>query len=58
MINGATIGVNESAKIPLGTGKVGVRCLEIKDGSVIIQVSGETEPQELFLPDKGSASTR
>ena len=58
MINGATIGINESAKVPLGAGKVSVRCLEIKDGSVIIQVSDETEPQELFLPDKGSASTR
>lgn len=58
MINGATLGVNESAKVPLGAGKVSVRCLEIKDGSVIIQISDETEPQELFLPDKGNASTR
>ena len=53
MINGATLAVNES-----GWTNVSVRCLEIRDGSVIIQVSGESEPQQLFLPEKGNASTR
>ncbi|HKQ37027.1 MAG TPA: hypothetical protein VJ063_03050 [Verrucomicrobiae bacterium] len=58
MINGATLGPNESAKVPLGSTNISVRCLDIKDASVMIQVSGESEPQELFLPAKGNASAR
>jgi protein DA1 len=49
MINGATLTVNESAKILLASGKVSVRCLEIKDGSVIVQIDGKAQPKELFL---------
>jgi len=58
MINGTTLGANESARVPLGSTNVSVRCLEIKDNSVIIHVSGESEPQQLFLPAKGNVSTR
>lgn len=58
MINGATLAANEAAKVPLGTTNVTLRCLEIKDGSVIIQLSGDSEPQELFLPEKGNAQAR
>ena len=58
MINGATLAANETAKVPLGATNVSVRCLEIRDGSVIIQVSGETDRQQLFLPAEGNASTR
>jgi hypothetical protein len=58
MINGATLAVNELAKIPLASGKVAVRCLEIRDASVLIQVTGESAPQELFLPVKIDAAAR
>ena len=58
MINGTTLAVNESAKIPLGTTNVTVRCLEIKGASVIIQVAGESAPKELALPVKGDAAAR
>ena len=58
MINGTTLAANESAKIALASGKVNVRCLEIRDASVIIQVAGESGPQELFLPVKVDAAAR
>jgi hypothetical protein len=56
MINGTTLAVNESAKIPLASGKVSVRCIEIRDGSVLVQVAGESSTQELFLPVKADAA--
>ena len=52
MINGATMMVNESAKVPFATSNITVRCLAIKDASVIVRVAGESEPKELFLPAK------
>ena len=58
MINGVTLAVNESARIPLASGKVTVRCLEIRNASVLIQVAGESAPQELFLPVKVDAAAR
>ena len=58
MINGVTFAANESAKVPLGLTNISVRCLDIKDASVIILVSGDTDPQELFLPARGNASAR
>jgi hypothetical protein len=48
MINGATLAVNESAKVPFASSNITVRCLEIKDASVIVQVAGESEAKELF----------
>jgi hypothetical protein len=54
MINGTTLAANESAKILLASTNLTVRCLQIKDASVIIQVIGEAEPQELFLPTKAN----
>lgn len=50
MINGVTLAVNESAKIPLGATNISVRCLDIKDAAVLVQVAGESEPKELSLP--------
>ncbi len=58
MINGVTLAANDLAKVPLGATNTSLRCLEIKDASVIIQVSGDNEPQELFLPATGNASAR
>ena len=56
MINGTTLAVNDSAKIPLASGKVSVRCVEIRDNSVVVQIAGENQPQELFLPVKVDAA--
>ncbi len=54
LVNGATLGVNETAKIRIGTSNILVRCIEIKDSSVLLQLPGATNRTELFLP-KASA---
>jgi len=47
IINGHTFGKGEEQDVPSANGKVHVRCLEIKEDSVIIDVNGER--QELRL---------
>lgn len=55
LINGTTLGVNESAKVRLGTSNVVVKCLEIRDASVLIQLAGDVNHTELSLPKPSSA---
>ena len=45
-------GANESGKVRVGKTNVVVHCLEIRDGSVIIEVDGSQEKQELSLKVK------
>ncbi len=49
MINNTTFETMEKAKVRLGQTNVVVRCLEIRNDSVMIQVEGATEKQQLFL---------
>ena len=41
IINGSTVAEGEESNIPTPTGRVRVRCVEIKDSSVIIEVGNE-----------------
>jgi len=50
LINDQTLARNESGKVRIGTSNVVVKCLEIRDGSVLLQVEGSPQPTELFLP--------
>lgn len=53
IINDATFRPLEKARVRVGQTNVAVRCLEIRDKSVLIQVNDSNEKQELFLrPDK------
>jgi hypothetical protein len=54
LINGATLGLNETAKVRVGTSNVVVKCLEIRDASVILHVAGTTNRTELSLTQPGS----
>jgi hypothetical protein len=65
LINGATLTASETAKVPFASSNITVRCVEIRDFSVVVQVAGESEPRELFLPvpasvelTKGNAPAR
>ncbi len=49
MINDGTFMPNEQGKVRLGDSNVVVRCLEIRNDSVVIQVAGEAEPRTLAL---------
>ena len=49
LINDRSFGINESGKVRVGQTNVVVRCLEIRDGSVIIEVAGSPDRQELSL---------
>lgn len=49
LINDATLARNEEARVRVGATNVLVRCLDIRDKSVLIQVRGEVAPKELFL---------
>jgi hypothetical protein len=55
LINGTTLGVNETAKVRLGTSNVVVKCLDIRDSSVVVQLASEAKPTELLLPKPDSA---
>src|SRR6266404_8372568 len=53
IINDATFRPMEKARVRVGQTNVAVRCLEIRDKSVLIQVNDSIEKQELFLrPDE------
>jgi hypothetical protein len=47
IINGSTVAEGEVSNIPTPTGRVRIRCVEIKDTSVIIEVG--TELREIRL---------
>jgi thioredoxin-related protein len=49
MLNNTTFAPGDTAKVKLQNGDVKVRCLEIRDKSVIVAVDGQTEPREIKL---------
>jgi protein disulfide-isomerase len=49
LINNETLGVGDSAPVRLAGGVVRVRCLEIKDRSVVVQIEGQADKRELKL---------
>jgi hypothetical protein len=49
LINDGTFQLNEQARVRLGESNVTVRCLQILDDAVVIQVAGEKEPRTLRL---------
>jgi thiol-disulfide isomerase/thioredoxin len=49
VINDRTFSVGQTATVKVATGKVKVRCLEIREKSVVVSVDGETERRELTL---------
>ncbi len=49
LINDATFGVGEEARVRVGASNQVVRCLSIKSNSVLIQVRGEPIPRKLEL---------
>jgi protein disulfide-isomerase len=49
LINNETLGAGESAKVKLGDTLVRVRCLEVREDSVLIRIEGREQPVELKL---------
>jgi hypothetical protein len=49
LINSTTFEPNEKSHVRLGATNVTVRCLEIRNDSVIIEVDGSSEKKQLFL---------
>ena len=49
LINDATFAAHEQGKVRLGESNVVVRCLEIRDDAVVVQIAGVAEPQTLKL---------
>ena len=52
LINDRAFGSNESGKVRVGKTNVVIRCLEIRDGSVMIEVDGSQEQQVLSFKVK------
>ena len=48
-INNRSFEQGEQAEVLAGGQKVKLRCLEIREKSVLVKVEGATEPKELFL---------
>jgi hypothetical protein len=51
MINNQTLGAGESVTLKLAGSPVKLRCLEIRDKSVIVALDGRAERRELRLRD-------
>ena len=49
LVNDRTLEKNEQARVRVGNSNLTVRCLEIRDASVILQLNGAAEKTELFL---------
>ena len=49
LINDATLQSNEQARVRLGSSNILVRCLQILDEAVVVQVAGENETRTLRL---------
>ncbi|MDB6123836.1 MAG: zinc-binding protein [Pedosphaera sp.] len=49
LINDSTFEAMEKGKVRLGQTNVSLRCLEIRPGSVVVQLDGASEKKELFL---------
>jgi len=52
MINDRTFEAMERGKVRVGHTNVNIRCLEIRNSSVVIQANGSPEKQELFINNK------
>jgi thiol-disulfide isomerase/thioredoxin len=51
LINNQTFAPGEAALVRLGDGQVKVRCVEIRDKSVVVAIDGGQERRELRLPE-------
>jgi thioredoxin-related protein len=51
LINNQTLTVGESARVKLEDSEVKVRCLEIRDRSIVVAVDGQERSREIFLRD-------
>lgn len=51
LVNNQTLAKGEEARVRVGQTNVLVRCLDIRDRSVVLRLAGRPEPVELFLPD-------
>lgn len=51
-INNETLTTGQSAKVRIASGEVSIRCLEIRDASVIVRIEGRKEPLELRLAQR------
>ena len=51
LINNQTLAVGESARVRLEDSEVKVRCLEIRDRSIVVAVDGQEGSREIFLRD-------
>jgi protein disulfide-isomerase len=51
-INNETLTAGQSAKVRIASGEISIRCLEIRDASVIVRVEGRKEPLELRLAQR------
>jgi hypothetical protein len=49
LINNRTVAVGESAEITTPTGRVKIKCVDIKETSVIIRAESQAEELEIFL---------
>ena len=49
LINDRTVEKNERARIRVGSSSVSIRCLDISENSVLIQMDGSEEEKQLFL---------
>ena len=49
LINSSTVGVGKSAEIRCGRNVIRIRCLEIRDRSVLIELEATSEKKELRL---------
>jgi hypothetical protein len=52
LVNDRAFGAGESGKVRVAKTNVVVRCLEVRNDSVLIEVEGSPEKQELFLKSK------
>lgn len=51
-INNLTLTPGQSGKVRVASGEVGIRCVEIRETSVIVKVDGRKEPLELKLAQR------
>jgi thioredoxin-related protein len=49
LLNNQTLAAGETARVQLGDSEVKVRCLEIRDQSVVVTVDGQEGSREVFL---------
>lgn len=49
LINNQTFAAGEEGLVKVVNGQVKIRCVEIKDGSVVVAIEGNPEPKELKL---------